>query len=453
MNHYGSHDRMSRRSFVAGAAAAVGAPAFVTGTKRAAGPTLSLPPYLARPTRNSILIHARNGHDPVSAGIQIRATGSEEWGAVSNEIRAAAGEFLRWEVPDLEPATHYEYRIQMTTDAGDEWPIVRGDFTTQRAGDDSYVAALITDAHTGAFPDGGPELRVTDDVIRNVRRDRPEFVLALGDNVAWRTSRNEAQPNTYGAERAYTMYRNHTGPLTQSCPHFGLIGNWEGETGKFPDEAIEMVSGVRRRFAPNPNNLTYPEGGSPNEDYYAFTWGPVLYVILNVQGYTRPSGSTSSTRDDVLTVDDWTLGSQQFEWFERTLAGSSLPFKFVCIHHAVGGNAGNDRDTLYGRGGARAARVGEQRRVHELMREYGVQIMFYGHDHVFVDDIVDDIHYTLPGSFGAPWKFGRDITGYERFWTDSGHARLTVKPSQTRVEFVNQSGNVFHEFAVGSTRR
>ena len=66
------------------------------------------------------------------------------------------------------------------------------------------------------------------------------------------------------------------------------------------------------------------------------------------------------------------------------------------------------------------------------MREYGVQIMFYGHDHVFVDDVVDDIHYTLPGSFGAPWKFGRDITGYERFWTDSGHARLTVRPSETR---------------------
>ena len=75
--------------------------------------------------------------------------------------------------------------------------------------------------------------------------------------------------------------------------------------------------------------------------------------------------------------------------------------------------------------------------------------MFYGHDHVFVDDIVDDVHYTLPGSFGAPWKFGREVTGYERFWTDSGHARLSVRPGQARVEFVNQSGNVFHEFTVG----
>ena len=133
---------------------------------------------------------------------------------------------------------------------------------------------------------------------------------------------------------------------------------------------------------------------------------------------------------------------------ERTLAASDHPFKFVCIHHAVGGNAGNPRETRYGRGGARAATMGEQLRVHQLMREYGVQIFFYGHDHVFVDDVVDDIHYALPGSFGAPWKFGREITGYERFWTDSGHARLVVRPNEARVDYLNLAGQVFHGFSV-----
>jgi len=33
-----------------------------------------------------------------------------------------------------------------------------------------------------------------------------------------------------------------------------------------------------------------------------------------------------------------------------------------------------------------------------------VQIFFYAHDHVFTDMVVDGIHYTLPGSAGAPWK-------------------------------------------------
>jgi len=46
-----------------------------------------------------------------------------------------------------------------------------------------------------------------------------------------------------------------------------------------------------------------------------------------------------------------------------------------------------------------AAKIGQQRWLHELMTETGVQIMFYGHDHVFTDGVVDNIHYTLPGSF------------------------------------------------------
>jgi len=65
-----------------------------------------------------------------------------------------------------------------------------------------------------------------------------------------------------------------------------------------------------------------------------------------------------------------------------------------------------------------------------------------------VDQIVDGIHYTMPGSCGAPWKFGRQITGYERHWADSGHGRLTVHPERASVEFVNQAGQVIHEFSV-----
>ncbi len=209
-----------------------------------------------------------------------------------------------------------------------------------------------------------------------------------------------------------------------------------------------MMAAVRRQFAPNPNDLTYPQGGSPNEDYYAFDWGPVLFVALNVQSYSAPSGSVSSPMDDVSLVEDWTLGQAQFSWMEGVLTASDHPFKFVCIHHVVGGNAATQMETLYGRGGPRAATVGEQRLLHELMRDVGVQIFFFGHDHVFVDEIVDGIHYTLPGSCGAPWKFGREVTGYGRYWPESGHGRLIVQPDHATVEFVNQPGQVIHRFSV-----
>ncbi|MEJ2204501.1 MAG: metallophosphoesterase [Gemmatimonadota bacterium] len=437
-----------RRTFLKGIGSFVAAPSLVLRRAAPRAPQLSLLPFLTRPTGRAITISARNGHDPATGTVEIRPAGSDEWMPNGPELVAQPGDFFSWPLDGLEPGSRYDYRIRMASESGDVDIGAVGGFTTQRGGEAAYTAALVTDSHTGSFPLGRPETQVTADVVRNVLRDRPEFVIALGDNVAWATSRNEPQTNALGAERAYGMYRTLTGPLTMSCPHFGLIGNWEGESGKFQEDSLGIVRSVRHRFTPNPTPDTYPWGGGREQDYYAFPWGPALYIVLNVQGYTRPSAAQPSLRDDVTTVDDWTLGPAQMSWFERTLSASDHPFKFVCIHHAVGGDAASERESLYGRGGARAADTGEQIRIHELMREHGVQIFFYGHDHVFVDDVVDDIHYALPGSFGAPWKFGRDITGYGRFWTDSGHARITVEPAEAVVEYLNLAGQVIHLFSV-----
>lgn len=414
---------------------------------------LSLQPLLARPTTSSILVNVRNGAASATATLLVRSPGATDRLHATTPLRAAPGGWLEWTIDGLSPGTRYTYEIRLTPDAGAAIVAARGGFTTQRAGDESFTAALITDPHTGTFAEGSPPLGVMDDVVRNVVRDRPEFVIALGDNVAWRSSRDAAQDSAEGAVRAYEMYRRHIAPFSGSVPHFSLLGNWDGETGKFPAASVELVRGVRHRYLPNPDANTYPQGGSAGQDYYAFTWGPALFVILNVQGYTKASQPLAlPAQSDVAKVEDWTLGQAQLSWLERTLKESSAPYKFLCIHHAVGGNAGNPHDTLYGRGGARAAHVGEQRRVHEMMRKHGVQIFFYGHDHVFVDDVVDGIHYALPGSFGAPWHFQRSVTGYERFWPDSGHARLTVTRERAQVEYVNQSGKVIHSFAVTPSR-
>ena len=94
----------------------------------------------------------------MNAGSQIRQGSGEAWGPVSHEISAKAGEFLRWEVDGLEAATHYEYRVQMTTDAGEEWPIVRGDFTTQRL-EPGQPAEAGTDCDSdGADQDRGADV-------------------------------------------------------------------------------------------------------------------------------------------------------------------------------------------------------------------------------------------------------------------------------------------------------
>ncbi len=415
----------------------------------ASAPQLGLPPLLSRPTGSSILINARNGPEDGSAVVELLAGGTQEVLRTTPSITVNAGGMLEVTLDRLSPATRYGYRIRVLAASGAEAVVAQGGFITTRGPDETFTAVLMTDPHTGTFAEGSAQVAVMDTVIRNVVRDKPDFVLALGDNVAWGSSRGEAQQAAAGAEAAYEMYRRHMGPITSNAPHFSVVGNWEGESGKFPPASLDIVRAVRHRLLPNPDHRTYPEGGGSGQDYFAFTWGSALFVMLNVQSYTKPSGTLPlPARGDVSLVDDWTLGPEQLAWLENTLRRSTQQFKFIGIHHAVGGNAGNPTDTLYGRGGARAVSVGEQRVVHQMMRDYGVQIFFYGHDHVFVDDIVDGIHYTLPGSFGAPWHFDPGVTGYSRYWADSGHARLTVSPKEAKVEFVNEAGSVIHEFRV-----
>ena len=147
------------------------------------------------------------------------------------------------------------------------------------------------------------------------------------------------------------------GDTLGNAAHFPVIGNWDGESGCNSDAEIQRSISQRLLYAPGPLAKTYPEGGSANGDYYAFTWGDALFVVLNVMTYT-PTCHLLNLNPGL--PDDWTLGAAQLAWLEDTLSHSTAKWKFTFIHHTVGGNAGNDVDTAYGRGGGRAAYVGEQ---------------------------------------------------------------------------------------------
>lgn len=453
--HEANLRRLTRREFLQGSAAvaatlAAGGSLPAATDPRAESPLL-LPPFLSRPTETSIRVTALNHQQPAEAEIEVRREGAGDWERRQPALKLSAYEMLDWTLKDLAPAARYEYRILLKTGADASLkPVATGSFRTQRKGPASYTAVLMTDPHTGSFPLGSAPVLTLDRVVQNAARAKAEFVLDLGDNVAWPGSREQGQTNSDGAVNAYARYRRQIGPLSAHCPHFAVIGNWAGESGKFPEKSIELVASVRQAFLPGPNHQTYNQGGSPREDYYAFSWGDVLYVILNIQTYSKPAqpDKLPTGMADVNQLSEWTLGEKQMAWFEATLRKATERFRFVCMHHPAGGNAGDPMNTLYGRGGARGWNTGEQVRIHALMKKHQVQIFFYGHDHVFVDDVVDGIHYALPGSCGAPWKFTKAETGYERYWPDSGHAQLDVTPEQATVSFINIEGKIFHRFSV-----
>lgn len=424
-----------------------------------AAPRLAGAPLVFAPTGQGFGLNvALLAGQPSALRAHVRRSGTTTWTELGQPAMPAF-DVAEWLVTGLEAGQRYEYQI-LDSAAPDAEALSTGTVGTKRGAGASFTFDLLTDSHIPAcdtVPAGndicGNDYLSADEatllqVAADIRTDQPDFVIHMGDMLDFhRFGFNEPPPDSHWSRLAYLNYRRLMTDTLGVAAHFLTIGNWEGENGCNSADEIERSSSQRMAYVPGPQPRTYPEGGSPNQDYYAFTWGDALFVVLNVMTYT-PTCHLLSSEPGVGGADDWTLGASQRAWLESTLAGATSKWRFTFIHHTVGGNAGDEANSAYGRGGGRAARVGEQSVIHEMLRRYGVQIFFYGHDHVFTDMVVDGIHYTLPGSAGAPWKFDTSVTGYAEYWPDSGHARVTISPMQVQVDFVALGGSLLSSYSL-----
>jgi len=400
-----------------------------------------------------------------------------------------AGSVVELVLSGLEPGTAYRWRLDVVEGDGGERSgaalqraAVRGRFVTVRPRGASFTFAVFSDSHV--FParlepelppqveqdegflayrlDGVGWYRSTREKVANecaamlgqLARETPDFAVSLGDvfdlhgrGFNWAFDSQEV------ADAAHLEARKALGALADAGAIYQVLGNWEGESGCHPQAQRELAIRARERHAVNPRPDTTRFGGGVDEDYFAWEWGDALCVALNVRGYTPTAHHLGDAGNAEGRPDDFTLGAEQKAFLERTLAGSDHLWKLLFLHHVVGGNGGNPDDSAYGRGGGRAARVGEQAWVHGLCVQHGVQVVFYGHDHVFTDLAVDGVHYTLPGTTSAPWRFKTEETGYEEFWPDSGYGRVGVSSAGLRVEFVTWGGKVVHAFDVAPPTR
>ncbi len=421
-----------------------------SGLEGEAGPTvfeLRGAPLSFAPTSHGFGLNAvLDQGDPSLLRAHVRAEGSTTWTAVTAPV-VRASDVAEWHLDGLAPGVRYQYEILAPAEGVDS-PLYSGHVVTQRPAGDSFTFALITDSHIGAdlsfSNQGNPQ--TLEQVSAEAGAAQPDFMMNLGDMLDFHEyGFNDPPPSGSVTRLAYLNYRTLLGDTLGRTSHYAVIGNWEGENGSYTAEEIARSQQERLLYLPGPAPTTYSEGGSPNQDYYAFTWGDALFIVLNVMSYTPTVHLLSS---DPGLPNDWTLGDQQLNWFSDTLAGATAKWRFVFIHHADGGAAGDAADSAYGRGGGQAAHVGEQATLHQLMLQYGVQIFFYGHDHVFTDMQVDGIHYTLPGSAGAIWMFPQSQTGYAQSWLESGWGRVTVSPDSVDVQLVKMGGGVLYEYTL-----
>jgi hypothetical protein len=446
------------------------------------GATFTATELLGRPTDTSVTVNvvpSSNGQVYFKYG-----TASGVYTGQTSTATLTSGTPTDLEIQGLTPNTRYYYRMVSTKD-GVNW--ADGDehsFQTQRSSGSTFTFTITSDSHVNIVLGIAAFWQQT---MTNVANDHPDFEIDCGDTFAM-----DSVTTAAGAEQAYLYQRQFFDIVGNSAPIFLVIGNHEQqEAWHLKDTPTPATSppvlGVdaEKKYYLNPvpdafysgNNDTYSyiDGDHLREDYYAWTWGDALFVVIDPYWYTTTKpyiGNIGGGEPGPGSGNrwDWTLGLQQFNWLKQTLEKSHAEYKFIFAHHMTGGAS-----DYGGRGGAIPANLVEwggynvdnitwgwdtnrpvsqwgSEPVHQIMVDNHVTAFFHGHDHEYAYEKRDGIVYqSLPAAGFSGYGFNCYHVGTYtlKVLPSGGHLRVTVSPSQVTVDYVNSTnGKVAYAYTM-----
>ena len=473
--------RERRRAWVAVvlAAALIVPSLFLTGAITSSGAqTISFvsTEVLGTPTDTSVRVNIIPG-ETVQMFFEYGTTS----GVYTNQtptLTATANQPHEVQITGLAPDTEYFYRTRYihpnqpgVTEARPEQS-----FHTARATGEPFVFDVVSDSHLNHL---GTPARYQQD-SNNIAAEKPDFVIDTGDTFI-----NDNLTTQAAVDQKYLDQRVFFDTYAGSSPVFLSPGNHEEEEGwnldDNPSPGMFSIK-ARKKFFPTPTTDSFYSGNTDplagigadihdsardnlREDYYSFEWGDALFVVIDEFEYTTVKPYTGAVageqNDETQTTDQWgwTLGQQQYDWFNDTLKNSNAKFKFVFSHHMLGGQlagGGSGGPAGYVRGGAAAADFFEwggknangtdgfaEHRptfthgpIQQIMLDSGVTGYYHGHDHQYAYELVDGIHYLsmpAPGMTGSGFNLyteGANNGETIKVLPNSGHIRVTVDPTQ-----------------------
>jgi len=152
--------------------------------------------------------------------------------------------------------------------------------------------------------------------------------------------------------------------------------------------------------------------------YWSFDYGPVhIAVVDQYVGYGT--------------------GSPQLTWLENDLATTTKPWKIVYLHEPGWSAGGHENNTNV------------QNYIHPLLIEYGVTILFGGHNHYYARAVVNDIHHVTTGGGGAPLYSPTPTYPYIVATTKAFHfCTVDIDGPVLHYEAINTGSSVIDSFTV-----
>jgi hypothetical protein len=449
--------------------------------------TLSV--VLGRATDKAMTVSAL-AKEPTEAYLEV-GTASGRYTHTTARRESMPGQPVEFILDDLQPDTAYYYRLhsrrpgERAFAAGQEQR-----FQTQRAPGSEFSFCVQGDSHPERPHMSEPNLYAR--TLQHAAATQPDLYVCMGDDF----SVERVRPvNATTLAEPYLLQRPFLGLVGQMAPIHLVNGNHEqaslfnyNQTDVRHDVAVGAQN-ARHRLFPTPSPGSFYTGNTeglrsigPLKDYYAWTWGDALFVILDNYwhspmqvdaGYQGGAGG----RGERPHRDWWSigLGDAQYQWFKRTLEQSKARYKFVFAHHVHGsGRGGIEQSDLYEWGGNdrrgvsefRAKRPGWQLPIHHLMVRHGVTIFFQGHDHLYARQERDSVVYQevpLPADHAyESYNFDAYRSGVKL--PNSGYLRVNVSPARVSVNYVRcylpkdesdqrRTGAIAHSYSVEPRHR
>jgi hypothetical protein len=362
---------------------------------------------------------------------------------------AVANKPLETILSGLKPNTRYYYRLRYGNAAGQE-----RSFHTQRPVGTPFTFTIQGDSHPERIRrQYDPDLYAK--TLRSVASAQPDFHMTIGDDFGVTNMRN---PSAAAVRDLYINQRQFLGLV--GVPVFLANGNHEQASrvnlDGTPNNIAVWAQTARNSLFPQPapdrfytGNLEQVEHIGLLRDYYAWTWGDALFVVMD-QYWHSPVAVDSGfgeerTQGQGRRRDMWgiTLGEAQYQWLKRTLETSSAKYKFVFAHHVNStGRGGIELAKTFEWGdvaGFRTQRPGWEMPIHQLMVKHGVNIFFQGHDHIFVQQELDGVIYqSLPQPANPNYNLDENAEAYKTGTKlpNTGYLKVSVAPTGVKVEYV-----------------
>ena len=416
---------------------------------------------LARPEKTSITVSVLAYRD--LEGFLTYGTSSAAGTNQTAFCQFKAGVPVEWGVAPLLPDAKYFCRFHyrsagVTAFAGSP----EFSFHTARPPGSRFTFAMTADVHL----DEHTSAEVYQQALANLRADQPDFHLDLGNLFM-----TDKHATCVEAAQQYLAQRYYLGQT--GVPLLLALGVHDGESSRYDDGTPESLAtwsnAIRKKYFPNPAPDNFYTGDSicnvhagPLENYYAWTWGDALFVVLDPYRYSlRQRGGGGDGWG-------WSLGREQYDWLAQTLAGSRAKYKFILLHNLLSGDSASrggveiagfnewGGKNLDGTAGFVSHRPGWPMPVHQLLLRHHVTAVFKAHDNFYARQELDGILYLMvpQPSFAGNDRI-RDLEnyGYQRgfFLGNSGHVRVAVSPEKVTVDYVKAlpGAPVVDHYAIG----